>query len=353
MKSTSTNPREAHQSAFLDRFDLGFIKSERVLEGGMFSQPLLLECERGDFVLREHTFRADEASFCFQAEAIAAAANQGISCARVVKSVDGRWCIASLEKGSVFALHEYAEGKIYDWHSWQERKDSDPSFVRQLGTNIALLHNALASANPGGSACLSSHLPPIQFNYLDVIYEKWLGSMDRLRHSEILSQSGAKAQLLAHDKIIDSNWRRLRDSLSRFDVRSVPTQIVHGDISPVNLVFGQDGRISFIDWDCVHVGHRVYDALGDILHRPPVERPDLNQFRRDHLETFISAYSAELDKPLSLQEQDLIPALSLARQLEDLRQRMQVVHSLDQESDIQYGKLIQLRVEIMEQISLN
>lgn len=350
MNSTSTSPREACQSAFLDRFDLGFIKSERALEGGMFSRPLLLECERGDFVLREHRFRADEASFCFQAEAIAAAANQGIPCARVVKSVDGSWCVASLEKGSVFALHEYVEGKIYDWYSWHEQKDSDPAFVRKLGTNIARLHNTLANANPGGSAYLPSHLPPIQFNCLDVIYEKWLGSMDRLRHSEVPSQSSAKAQLLAHDKIIDYNWRRLRDSLSRFDVRSVPTQIVHGDISPVNLVFSQDGQMSFIDWDCVHVGHRVYDALGDILHRLPAERPDLNQFRRDHLDMFISAYSAELDEPLSLQEQDLIPAFSLARQLEDLRQRMQVVHSLDQESDIQYGKLIQLRIEMMEQI---
>ncbi|MDC0937316.1 aminoglycoside phosphotransferase family protein, partial [Pirellulales bacterium] len=208
-------------------------------------------------------------------------------------------------------------------------------------------------SQPGGDSSFSSDLPPIQLNKSDVIYQKWLNRTDRLRSDRAILDSKAAAQFVKYQRTIESHWLRLMESLEARDLRSVPTQIVHGDISPVNLVFDGKETCSFIDWDCVHLGHRAYDAVGDILNRNSSSHPRGNRFSTDNLVAYLSGYSAALDVPLTRQEQDLIPSFCLARQLEDLRQRMQVLHSLDSKHDEEYSVLIEMRLEIMEQIDLN
>jgi hypothetical protein len=106
----------------------------------------------------------------------------------------------------------------------------------------------------------------------------------------------------------------------------------------------------FIDWDCTHLGTRLYDALGDVLNRPPDHRTDLNQFCQDHVDEYLEGYASGFSSPMSPEELRLVPLFCLARQLEDLRQRLYVLDQLDAAHDGLYAQLIKMRVEMMDQI---
>ncbi|QEG35146.1 phosphotransferase enzyme family protein [Bythopirellula goksoeyrii] len=353
MISTKSSQLDESQLAFLDRFELGMIQKERVLSGGMFSRPVLLTCDTGEFLLRTHRFRASEEAFRFQAESIAAATTRGVPCSSVVQTLDGSWSTPLPGGIGVFALHKYVPGEVVDWITWHQRCEKDPGFLVSLGKQVARLHNSLAQARPGGDPDLLDDLPPIRLNRVNLLYKNWQKSMDEIRKSRTSLESESASRFLLNESAVDEQWKRLVASLKKHDIQSVSTQIVHGDISPVNLVLDESSVCNFIDWDCVHFGHRIYDALGDVLNRCPSGHPDFNRFRVDHVASYLSGYSEVIEIPLTQQEKDLVPTCCLARQLEDLRQRMQLVRSLDSAQDQEYSELIGLRIEMMEQIELN
>ena len=343
---------DAQQTTFLERFDLGAVLMERVLPGGMFARPMLLDTARGRCVLRTHTFRSTEPMFRFQAEAIDFVADRGVTCARALRTRDGAWSQSLREGGGVLALHDYIDGRCDDWHAWHRRKETRPGFLAELGGRVATMHHHLACARPGGEAPLPLTLPPIRFNELEAIRDHWKRSIERLRLDETAPATSARIQMLQLVPTIESHWSRLAQALSVHKIGELPTQIVHGDVSAVNLVFDSHDVPTPIDWDCLHVGHRLYDALGDVLNRPPVDRPDLNVFRVDHVEQYVEGYASASTEPLIDRERKLTPAFCLARQLEDLRQRLRVLPTLSTENDDEYARLIGMRVAMMDQITL-
>lgn len=340
---------DAERAAFLERFDFNSVEPLGELGGGMFSRPVLIEGDGRRYLMRAHRFRSTVESFRFQAETIAWTADRGIACSRVVPLRDGSWCQRRQGTPGVLALHEYVEGSTEDWLQWHERKDAAEAFLPDLGRQVARLHNVLRQAGPAGELALAVELPPIQFDRLEDIHRLWNAELDRLHGSTAKSQP-ARVLLQLRSRI-EEHWRALFASAPH--IAKLPRQIVHGDISPVNLVLRQDEEWAFIDWDCVHIGWRIYDALGDVLNRPPVEYPELNQFRPDHVAAYLSGYERELDEALTATERDLVPAFCLARQLEDLRQRVQALTGLNEELEEQYAVMITRRVEMMDQISLN
>ena len=132
---------------------------------------------------------------------------------------------------------------------------------------------------------------------------------------------------------------------------ALPCHLVHGDISPVNLVFEPDGSaFALIDWDCVHYGTRLYDALGDVLNRPPSALAASARYDWQEVRVYLEGYGAACEEPLSPPELRTVPAFCLARQLEDLRQRLHVVPMLAPELDHEYATLIRSRVAMLDQI---
>jgi len=333
------------QASFLARFGFREFDVETTLEGGMFSQPLALWADGRRYVLRTHTFRKSVDAFRFQAEAIAAAADRGVPCARVLRLRDGTWCQPAAGGHGVLAVHEFVDGRTDDWLAWHERKGS-PQFLRDLGKQTARLHNVLRVAQPGGDPTLSIDLPPILFDCLSAIRRQWDRDLDQLALSQ--SHSPSVRRLLGLRQRIGEHWQVLQETLAPH-LPSLPRQIVHGDVSPVNLIAGRHGW-AFIDWDCVHVGWRLYDALGDVLNRPPMERPDLNSFRADQVAAYLQGYAEALDEPLTDSEKAMVPAFCLARQLEDLRQRVRALPGLADEVDAEYAILIARRVDMLDQI---
>jgi len=338
------------QRACLDHYDLGRIESAGALTGGMFAQPVLLRTDRGPRILRVHTFRATESAFRFQAETVQWAFDQGVPCAPVQPTREGAWSVPLPGEEGAAAVHHYVEGASSDWPAWHRRKETEPDFLWRLGGYVGQMHNQLATAQPSGDPNLSSTLPPIQFAYLEPTYAHWQESISRINDQEEIACCAARRRLLELDPQIDRHWQRLLTLADRRQIAALPRQIVHGDVSAVNLVWDEGNRAVFIDWDAVHYGHRLYDALGDVLNRVPENRPDWNRFRSDHVEQFLAGYSEVLDDPLSDLELELAPTFCLARQLEDLRQRVAALPRLAQAEDRKYARLIQMRVEMMDQI---
>lgn len=336
------------RAGFLERFGFEDLEIATTLEGGMFSRPMLVEADGARYLLRTHTFRATAESFQFQADTLNWAAEHGVPCAQLVPSKDGSWCQSLADGGGVLALHEFVEGATDDWRQWHARKESQPGFLSDLGRQVARLHNVLRRAPVEGEHEFPFDLPPIQFDRLEDVRRQWDRDLERLACSR--SASPAVEQLVTLRPRIAEHWRRLSEAVE-LRLRRLPRQIVHGDVSPVNLVLGPDARWTFIDWDCVHVGWRIYDALGDVLNRPPIECPELNHFRADHVDAYLGGYRAELDEPLSDAEEEMIPFYCLARQLEDLRQRMRTLPGLAPHQDAEYATLITRRVEMMDQIA--
>jgi Ser/Thr protein kinase RdoA (MazF antagonist) len=338
---------ELQQSKFLERFGFSDVEVLSTLNGGMFSRPILLNADGRQMLLRIHTFRTTPEKFQFQAEAVNGAADRGIPCSRIIPTDDGVWCQPLPDQAGVLAMHEFVAGDVFDWSAWHQRKESSPQFLRRLGAHVAKLHDALRRTSPAGDSELPTHLPPIQFQRLSRIRAHWNDDLQMLRARR--PQSKSIQLLIRFSSQIDEYWRRMATVMDN-RVGVLALQVVHGDISPVNLVSGVDQQFYFIDWDCVHLGNRLYDALGDIVNRPPSDRPDLNRFRADHVARYLEGYCATTEFPLTSAELDLVPWFCLARQLEDLRQRAQAAPKLSEESDVEYATLIEMRVAMMEQI---
>lgn len=338
------------QQACLDHYELGDVELVGELAGGMFNRPSLLRTGQGLRVLRFHTFRPSISSFQFQAETVNRLCRQGIRCAAVAQTRDGAWCVPLPDGEGVAAIHHFVDGTTIPWENWQRRKESEAGFLESLGRHVGRLHNSLASARPGGDARLDWALPPIQFSHLNRAFQHWSESLAAWGELPRVACSAARDQLRQLAARIHYHWQRLQAVTDEHHVASLPRQIVHGDVSAVNVVWDEQDRPAWIDWDTVHYGHRLYDALGDVLNRVPDDRPDWNTFRQDHVEQYLQGYADTLFDPLTEQERSLVPAFCLARQLEDLRQRLAGLPTLAPEADEQYARLIQMRVAMMDQI---
>lgn len=328
-------------------FGLGAIRGVEVLSGGMFSKPLSITTDSGQCVLRGHRFRDTYETLRFQISVLDALHAQGIPCPRVLRSRSGQ--TGFLRDGVLWALYEYVPGTKYSWSEWQEHKRK-PGFLERLGAGIARVHDALAAIEPEGDARFSPSHPPIQFDSIDRIREEWEENMEQLAHAPERRVRQSRGALLEHRAAIADTWRLLAEASGSLAGGALPKQLVHGDVSPVNLIFSADS-VTLIDWDCLHYGLRVYDAMGDILNRPPSTEASRADFRAEEIDALFKGYDSAALRPLRDRERSRAGVLSLARQLEDLRQRMAVISQLSEAEDAQYAVLIHGRVRMLDQIA--
>ncbi|MBI3920120.1 MAG: phosphotransferase [Armatimonadetes bacterium] len=332
----------------LNSYDVGMMSELRLLGGGMFLKPLLVVTDQGKYVLRGHAFRSTARQFQVQAEVVNRAADLGVRCPRVLRDHEGYF--GHDREGVCWAVHEYLEGNLYTWPAWRAAK-RDASFLRGLGNQVAATHHALAGIEEGGSATLSPSLPPIQFRFLDEIRQHWDSSLDALERQASAPAPRTTETFLCRRQRLAEPWEWLGEQVEALGIAQWPRQLVHGDVSPVNLVFDEAGReFGLIDWDCLHDGLRLYDALGDVLNRPPVEFIDAARYESDAVQCYLEGYCDHAKPALTAEEIAAVPVFCLARQLEDLRQRLHVLATLPDEQDEVYAQLVEARLRIMEDI---
>jgi Ser/Thr protein kinase RdoA (MazF antagonist) len=324
-----------------ERYAIGRVLDCSALHGGMFERPALLLTEGGKYVLRRQAFRRAAATFRFQAEAIAFAADAGVRCPRVVRAIDGNWSV-STEDG-LWALYEYCDGQAPEWAAWCAAKDA--ATLRCLGAQVAGVHNVLAAARPAGDPRLRTSLPPIQFDKLSAVERDWRARMQALARAERLPAAETRAALIAADARVQQAFRLVASATARLPRLGIRRRVVHGDISPVNMIFGQgDPTFALIDWDCTHYGYRLYDALGDVLFRAPWDQPQLHTASVQELRDYLAGYVDAARPAVTEVELAMAPTFCVARQLEDLRQRLAVIEGLAPERDHEYACLVRMRL---------
>lgn len=224
-------------------------------------------------------------------------------------------------------------------------------FMRRLGARVAHAHNALQDARPDGQAALPVECPPVQFDRLPDVRRHWHESMRRLRDQPDIAARHSREALIANDSTLEQHWDWL-EAFWNAQGSNLPRQIVHGDVSPVNMVFASDSSDDFalIDWDNLHVGLRMYDALGDVQNRAPAEQWETVQWNAEHVRQYLIGYGEALRQPPSAAELASVPMFCLARHMEDLRQRLHVLATLPPERDVEYSRIIAIRLRFMRQI---
>jgi Ser/Thr protein kinase RdoA (MazF antagonist) len=312
----------------------------------MFLRPILATTSEGKFVLRAHRFRASSDEFQFQAETLEHLKALGFGCPQIVRTHSG--ALGRKQDGVFWALHQFVEGHVYSWIEWKEQK-LEGNFLFELGRDIAKVHDALAAITPGGDSRFSPALPPIQFALLRYIHRLWRIDLDRLQNTSGGSAPASRTVLARYKSQIADSWRIVVKASAKLKVRELTPQIVHGDVSPVNIVFTASGFF-LIDWDCVHLGLRLYDALGDVLNRGPAEEMADAQFDEKQVQRYLEGYRSGTQREMTDAEARAIPLFCLARQLEDLRQRVAVLAALSRTEDEQHAVLIKGRVRMMESI---
>ncbi|NLH99003.1 MAG: phosphotransferase [Chthonomonadales bacterium] len=334
----------------LAAYDIGAVRRTETLEGGMFLRPRLIEAAQGRYVLRAHPFRNDTLRFRFQAGVVNHAADQGIACARVLPRADGRWGAQRL--GAFWALHEYVDGDVLSWDRWSSLKRESPALLESLGHHVARLHDALADAPIEGEPSLAHAVPTIRFHRLVACRRHFRATVRDFPRPPARFRETVKA---LGDPRIEAAWNAVVETGHRKRAGCLPRQVVHGDLSPVNLIW-RTGAIetsrmpALIDWDCTHVGLRLYDALGDVLIRAPWDRPEYHTFEPDEVRAYLRGYVSGTRRPLSQEECACVPLFLMARQLEDLRQRAAAIAWLPDDRDAEFAGLVRMRVGFLNQL---
>jgi Ser/Thr protein kinase RdoA (MazF antagonist) len=346
------NTPACRQKAFpianrLADYDIGEVYDFEFLQGGMFLKPISVTSATGKYVLRAHRFRTTEEDFQFQAETLSQLGARGFRCPQVIRTRNGAW--GRSHDGVFWALHEYVHGRLYTWREWLERR-SDDDFLADVGMGVAKLHDALASVAPRGNSNLSKFLPPIQFRFLDDVRRQWQSDLNDLQANANLAARASREVLISRRTEIERHWEDLVKATTALHICELPRQVVHGDVSPVNIVFA-DGGFALIDWDCVHFGNRLYDALGDIQNRGPLELAPPAEFNAVEVQKYLAGYQNGTERQLSDLELRCVSVFCFARQLEDLRQRVAVLPTLSAANDEEYAALMERRITMMRSIS--
>ena len=194
--------------------------------------------------------------------------------------------LASDEAG--FFAMEYL-GELPLWKAELLAARIDPRFAGAVGGSLATLHAATAN-----SAKLASEFAT-DANFEAIRLDPYL-----------------KAAALAHPEYAD----RIRDIHE--ETASTRLSLVHGDISPKNILIGKNGPI-FLDAECAWYGDPAFDIAFCLNHLvlKSVLMPDKAALLRQSFESLMSAYLGGVtwEDPLLLSDRAgaLLPALMLAR----------------------------------------
>ena len=337
------------QSRLIELYRLGKIHDVQPLGGGMFLQPIRIRTDNGVFLLRGTKFRPSAEAFRFQAQAMNSLASKDVKCPRVIPAPDGQ--LGTIVDGAFWALFEYVHGSIYDWIRWNDLQTSTPGFTQSIARTVAELHDALRNITPAGDASLDPRLPPIQFLHLPQVIDDWSKRITDISHQTTIRAPRTRDVFLQAADLLNDHWNWLTQQSQSLAIAQLPRQVVHGDVSAVNMIFSDDNQLAaFIDWDCIHLGHRLYDALGDVNLRPPHDQPPDQPIPIQQVRTYLAAYQCAIQHLLSTDELQCVAAFCFARQLEDLRQRLDVLPRLPQNQDDQYAKLVNIRLSHLSQI---
>lgn len=246
------------------------------LGGGYTNKNYFIETPKGKFVLKEKKFKKNVSNHIkIEYKLIDHLLNKKprvpVPNIYLTKSIRKPY-IYIRKYGSYFILYEFIRGKHVDWGEMVDRKfDRKGNLVwinhiklLKAASILACIHYNLSSFPEDKGIGSSRQSFPKKFNegYSRFkVLEKMLKI--KIKKGEMLN----RYEEYAIGKI-DFILEQYKDISRRFlssKYNALPKQIIHGDFSPVNLLFdGKNDLIAVIDWESIVIDTRLIDFVKGI-----------------------------------------------------------------------------------------
>ncbi|PIR74168.1 MAG: hypothetical protein COU35_03870 [Candidatus Magasanikbacteria bacterium CG10_big_fil_rev_8_21_14_0_10_47_10] len=226
----------------------------------------------------------------------------GIPVSEAIKTIDGQGYVQ--RHGILYTVFRFIDGSHFV--PTQEALASVAMAVAKVHKGLAGLEATLASDIEGHSKQTKAY-----FNVIPSYTEK-----DFVEIAEHIEQKDVRTQT---DEMVIASMPALRAAVVRVDanrakIDALPTQIIHSDLHPHNVIMKGDTLAAILDFDALRVSQRARDVAFAIYRFGrqffvDQSTADVATTALSLTKIFLSAYEAEM--PLARQEKDLLHVLIL------------------------------------------
>lgn len=263
-------------------YDVGKpINADLIRKG--FNHNYYVETDRGQFVLRVYLngkyYIRGSCDFRFELELLNFLSSKGLPVARPIPNTGNDW-LSTVEINGVdrhFALFSFVQGLNAE-DALKEGQFRRPQ-LPMIGRTFALLHQACDSF-----VC--------QHHRYHLNLETYLLDEPLRYFGQLLEQRD-----LGDLEFFNKRADEIRDQISPLEMQKPNYGLIHADLNVENILFGDDGTYTIIDFDHCAYGWRIYDFAVAAF-----QNPDMRQ-------DFLAGY--ETVRSFSELEKELIPLFSL------------------------------------------
>ncbi|MBT2725605.1 phosphotransferase [Bacillus sp. ISL-75] len=203
-----------------------------VLEGGT-NLPILVETEKGKYVLRYLTHSAPKGRINFIEDILLCLKDASIPVVNAIKNESGDYY--SFIHNRMIQVYPFIEGSRFKF---------EPEHIKSNARMLNMFHTALNSYKQG----------PLPDESNCPTEENLKKRLNRLyQNKESISKSSLSK--------IESLYSTIIELWKKADKNNLLETIIHDDWHPWNLIYSEDGSVSCIlDFDLVRPGKRIYDV---------------------------------------------------------------------------------------------
>jgi Ser/Thr protein kinase RdoA (MazF antagonist) len=236
-------------ASVLSHYDLGDISMMREFtRGAPAAAKLLITTDRGRFLLKRRPKGKDDPErVTFAQELQRFLASKNFPLPHLVDTCDGGGSLLKIGD-SIYEMFEFIDGQRY-------RGGLTATF--EAGRTLALYHKLLRNFHS------ESKRPQGQYHHSRIVADAFTALPDVLRESHsVRDHEEEMTDLLAELRL---SYRDAARSVDALGLPGWPTQIVHADWHPGNMLFDGDRVVAVLDYDSARVWQRVLDVANGCL----------------------------------------------------------------------------------------
>lgn len=280
-------------AAVMARYELGAIhRIDQQLKGSRRSPKVIIVTDRGRFLLKRRAKGRDLPLKVALSHAIQQyLAARGFPLPKLVSVRGGDDTMVILDE-QIYEMFEFVGGEHYD---------RSAAATRDAGRVLGLFHKLLQSYQPEWEPSRRGyHDVPIVRNHLNEIPAS-IGKND--------SVVGKETELLATVSMLYELYESAAEKVNEAGYHTWPTQIVHADWHPGNMLFHAGKVVAVIDYDSLHLLPAATDVANGALQfsiiggtSDPREWPA--ELDEERLRRFFAGYEKQREVP-----EDAVPVL--------------------------------------------
>lgn len=269
-------------TAVLSHYELGVVRSITELKKGSRKAPkLLIQCDRGTFVLKRRAKgRDDPFRVAFAHGMQNFLAKRKFPLPHLIGTHPDKNSMLQLGD-NIYELFEYVEGGMYD---------GSVEATRHAGVVLGMYHKIIRDYQP--------QWPPPKGSYHQANEVRLALASVPNRVNGHESVMGLETELLATIDRLGEAYETASEAADTIGVGDWPPQIVHSDWHPGNMLFAGGKVVAVLDFDSARLQPRATDIANGALQfaitsggDDPAEWPD--DFDLQRVKAFLSGYDSQ------------------------------------------------------------